>query len=166
MGRKLFQSVKTEVDKTTGEEVIVENTFVKEVTIDNFFQVYLEDHKGLLNLEMPEYRVLLCMIKESNFNPRGDIKGNLVNASSFYKKEWAKDCKLSIHTINNTLTSLVAKRMLFRIGRSVYQINPKYFFKGMVSDRANMIRSSVQYNIIPSEEETIQMDRLYEERIK
>jgi hypothetical protein len=87
-----------------------------------------------------EYRLILWCAKNMNYDTNEVI---IVNA---LKKRIAAECDLSPYTINNAVSALVTKNLLLRKDTSIYMLNPNYFFKGKIDDRAALIRT-VEYYI-------------------
>lgn len=129
------------VDSRDGEILRSEIIIRKRVSADKFLQVYLDDFGFLMGIEGEgEHRIILWCAKNMNYET------NEVVIVGEHKKRIASECDLSLHTINNSLTSLVRKSVLIRKATSIYLLNPKYFFRGRIEDRAALIRT-VEYYI-------------------
>jgi hypothetical protein len=48
--------------------------------------------------------------------------------------------KLSLGTVNNAISTLAAKKLIFPSQRGIYKINPRYAFKGSTKDRNAMLK--------------------------
>lgn len=138
----LFSKETTHViDRQDGEILRSEIITRKRVTADKFVQLYLDDFGALMGIEGEgEYRLILWCARNMNYDTNEVI---IVNA---LKKRIASECDLSSYTINNAVSSLVGKNLLLRKETSIYMLNPKYFFKGKIEDRAALIRT-VEYYI-------------------
>lgn len=129
------------VDREDGEILRTEIITRKRVTADKFVQLYLDDFGALMGIEGEgEYRLILWCAKNMNYDTNEVI---IVNA---LKKRIASECNLSPYTINNAVSALVSKNLLLRKETSIYMLNPNYFFKGKIDDRAALIRT-VEYYI-------------------
>lgn len=148
MGAKVFESQNRIVDKETGEQLSLETKIVKTVSIDNFIQIYLEDLAGLFKIDnMSEYKVIIWLWKKSTFNAKNSGLGNKIFLVKSEKEEIAKETNLSYSRVNNIISELVKKNLLIKLGRSVYVLNPQYFFKGYLTDRPQVIRTIIEYKI-------------------
>lgn len=129
------------VDRQDGQIFRTEIITRKRVAADKFVQLYLDNFGALMGIEGEgEYRLILWCAKNMNYDTNEVI---IVNA---LKKRIAAECDLSPYTINNAVSALVSKNLLLRKDRSIYMLNPNYFFKGKIDDRAALIRT-VEYYI-------------------
>lgn len=67
--------------------------------------------------------------------------------NSVIKKEIIRKTGLTEGTVNNALSSLTKKGMLLRPEHSkgIYYLNSKYFFKGRICDRTDLIKKNISY---------------------
>ncbi len=148
---KIFEStVRSSLMSKEGEllEERVETKIVRKVSPKDFIQVYLEDLSKLFNIGSPtEIKVLISLWKHTSFNKQGEALGNKVVLIKSIKASIAEDIGTSIGTIDNAISKLVKKDLLIKTDRSVYLLNPKYFFKGYIPDRINVIRTVIEYQI-------------------
>ena len=134
-----------------GELISAEQTIIKKVNVEEFCQVYLQDSEDFSNLSGSEYKILIqCWLhsvyyKESNL----DIPGNVVTFNSLLKESIQKVTGLKDGTIRNTFSSLVKKGMLLKPEgiKGIYYLNPKYFFKGKLTERTKLIKKSIEYQL-------------------
>lgn len=151
MGTKILSRETIGFDNTTGELDYhkIEHTIVKKVSQDDFIQVYLEDLSGLLGIEsLAEFKVLLSLWQKANFNNENSNDGNVVYLIKSVKEEIANNTGHSLSRINNTISSLTKKGLLVKKDRSVYWLNPKYFFKGYSKDRIKVVKTVIEYEIV------------------
>lgn len=129
------------IDRQDGQIFRTEIITRKRVTADKFVQLYLDNFGALMGIEGEgEYRLILWCAKNMNYDTNEVI---IVNA---LKKRIAAECDLSPYTINNAVSALVSKNLLLRKDTSIYMLNPNYFFRGRIEDRAALIRT-VEYYI-------------------
>lgn len=149
MGKIVYERVNTINDLDSGEVKIVENTVVRRVdSSSEFMQVYLQDYSGLLKLETAtESKLLIILWAKSEWNQENTNNGNKVVIIKAYKERWAAELNVSLSTLNNTITSLVKKELLISEERSLYYLNPLYFFKGFSKDRPAVIRRITEYRL-------------------
>lgn len=129
------------IDRQDGEILRSEIITRKRVSAEKFLQVYLDDFGFLMGIEGEgEHRIILWCAKNMNFET------NEIVIVAEHKRRISSDCDLSLHTINNCLSSLVRKSILIRKATSIYMLNPKYFFKGKLEVRDILIRT-MEYHI-------------------
>lgn len=56
----------------------------------------------------------------------------------------AKELKMSTSAIANGLTELKNSKLLFSQGKGMYQINPRYAFKGSTSSRNRVLKAMIE----------------------
>lgn len=137
------------LDMHTGE--ILEYRKARKVSVDEFMMVYLSSYSEVLKLTGMQMKVLWCCWRYSTFNDKNCSMGNIVHNDSFFKENCKKDgLNTSDAVINNAFSYLVKQGFLIKKCKGTYLLNPKYFFKGTVSDR-----SKIQYNLFvePKEKE-------------
>jgi hypothetical protein len=145
---KIYQEVNTITDINTGEVQIIENTIVRKVKASEFVQVYLEDLSGILSISTgSEIKLLAVLWKASEWNEENSSLGNRIVIVKALKEQWAKQLEVNIQTLNNILTSLIKKNLLINQDRSIYYLNPKYFFKGFSKDRDKVVKTIISYEI-------------------
>ena len=78
-----------------------------------------------------------------------DIPGNMVSYNAVLKESIQRKTGLKEGTIKNALNSLVRKNMLLKPEgiRGVYYLNPKYFFKGKLTERTKLIKRNIEYQL-------------------
>lgn len=145
---KIYQEQKTYLDSETGEVVSLESRIVRTIKPDDFMQIYLSDLSGLLSLESAaEYKILIAIWQKVNFNAENSSSGNEIILIKSVKETIAKEAGISYSRLNNLLPLLVQKELLIKKDRSIYILNPTYFFKGYVKDRFNVIKTIFEYHI-------------------
>ena len=141
---------KTIVDQFTGEILSAEKTIIRTVrNTDEFIQVYLNDMKGLMDINScSEFKVLMWMWKMSDFLDEKQF-GNAIGISGLLFNRLKKECNIKDQTVRNTISSLAKKGLLIKDDniRGTYYLNPKFFFKGALSDRTKCLTSVIQYKI-------------------
>lgn len=134
-----------------GELISAEQTIVKKVNAEEFCQVYLRDSEDFSNLSGSEYKILVqCWLYSTYYkDPQIDIPGNMVTLNAILKESIQKRTGLKDGTIRNAFSSLVKKNMLLKPDgvKGVYYLNPKYFFKGKLTERTKLIKKSIEYQL-------------------
>ena len=122
--------------------------FTTKVSAEKFMQVYLNDLSGLFQLNnTTEIKLLTLMWRDSEYNAENSDIGNKILTIKDTKEMWAKEMDSSLGTINNTITKLASKGLLISKpkARSVYYLNPQYFFKGNSKDLPKVKQVLMQY---------------------
>lgn len=154
---KVYESLntKTLVDSETGEVIQqeVSTKVIKRVAQEDFIQVYLEDLAALLNVTaISEIRVLMVLWRMASFNKENDKAGNRIVLVKPIKEEIANELSLTAGTVDNILRKLLNKNLIIKVDRTIYSLNPQYFFKGYMKDRLKVVRTTIEYHIAPKEE--------------
>ena len=140
----------TVIDEATGEVLESTLTTVKKVNSDEFIQVYLEDIAGLMKISnKSEIQVLIWLWKYSSFAEEDQI-GNLTRTDSYVLDVISDKTGYTKGSIRNTITSLKRKNILITDGKysNALFLNPTYFFKGSLRDRASCYKKVMEYKII------------------
>lgn len=144
------------IEKTTvnefGEILSAEKTIIKSCKADEFIQVYLEDMQGIFGLTtVSEHKVLISLWSKSIYYPEGgETFGNQIFLNEKILDGICEDTSLAKNSVRNAIYSLVKKGLLIKdpkYKRSVYYLNPVYFFKGKITDRIKSINFNIKYNI-------------------
>ena len=141
-GKRIAKEKEKEVvDGMTGEvvEVSKEVDYVYRDKEPNYIKLYLDGVGKLSGLAVSNNAVLYELLKKMEFET------NLIYVNSYMKTEIAKDCKVSISAVNNSISKFVKKRLLVRVGTGTYRANPLVFGSGSW-DNIKSIRLSLEYN--------------------
>jgi len=108
--------------KTTEEK----KYFIKAEGEEDFIKLYIK-HIGLI-AELPGFSspILFELLKFMTYSE----EGQMIFINPFVKEKICKKLKTKDGTIKNSLTELCKKRILFRVRRGIYQVNPHIFGKG------------------------------------
>ena len=145
----MYKKEVNNVDFTTGEILTTETTIIKKVNADEFIQVYLDDISGLLRISSKtEMAVLTWLWKYSVYAEEGQ-PGNMVSLSPVLFESIKNSSDLSDGTIRNAMSDLKKKNLIISHDkfRGTYYLNPKYFFKGKLSDRTESYKLSLEYQL-------------------
>ena len=130
------------IDFDTGEVRFEDKLLQRRVSSERFIMVYLDDMASILGLSKgAEYKVLMWLWERAEFDT------NKIVVVKAIKKEMEKELGIAYRTIVNSITSLTRKNLLLNPDRSVYYLNPKFFFKGSEMARRKQIRVLIEYNV-------------------
>lgn len=117
--------------------------------MEKFCQIYLEDNPDFYNLSKSEYSILAMCWKLSSYYDDSPIPGNKVYCTKDFIDKCIATCNLQASTVRNALSSLAKKDMIIKDKdyKAVYYLNPKFFFKGKLSDRIKVIKHCIEYQI-------------------
>lgn len=137
------------LDNNTGEVLKFFQT--KKVSVDEFIMVFFSCIPAIMDLRGQTIKILMCCWKFSTFNPLSSTEGNVVSNNRRFK-DFVRQCGLDIKdaSIDNAISLLCKKNLLIKICRGEYILNPKFFFKGTISQRSklnlNIEKDPVKYN--------------------
>lgn len=84
-------------------------------------------------LSGPEIKVYAYLLANYNFDTTiAIVKG--------IKNEMVKSMGGSTRTIDNALSTLTTKKLIYSTGRSMYKLNPRYAFKGSTGERNRLLK--------------------------
>lgn len=131
-------------DPTTGEETLVRQEFVRKVSRDNFIQTYIEGIKSMLELtSKTDIRVLIALWG------RAEWSTNRLVLIKSVKEEIASELGYKNYkVIDNSIQSLLKKKILIKKGRSSYYLDPNLFFRGTTQDRIKAVEIVYKLNVI------------------
>lgn len=139
-----------------GEIVSAEQTTLKKVKAEEFCQIYLRDNEEFYKLTKAESNVLaVCWYGSLYYSDEQlECPGNQITLDKKFKDIIKTKTGLAESTIKNSINNLVKKEMLLKDEKYklTYYLNPKYFFKGRISDRTKLITHTIQYEINKTED--------------
>lgn len=122
------------VDLETGEVIDVQTKDKKILveTREEFVQLYTSVESKLKNLSLSEERLWTYCILHCD-------KENIIRILSYDKKLIFDKWGLAQSTIANALNKLIETKLIIRVGRGTYRVNPTYAWKGNSNDRRTML---------------------------
>ena len=99
-------------------------------SITRIMEEHISNISGLLNLRNSTEKELLWEIWKECYKSNNHTAIIIKDV----KEDWAKKLQCSLGTINNTITTLLVREVIISNARSVYIMNPKYFFNEMQGD--------------------------------
>lgn len=169
------QNTHYDLDQATGEitniHVVETVRQVKKLsTYDEFIMVYLNDISSFINLDNATQMKIMALIwRDVPMNNGTTNEGNIITILKEDKEKWAGEINVSLGTVNNAISALLKKHLIYAVSRSRYKLNPLFFFKGKLADRSKLLRFQVDYAIgdIPKESwETVNSEPLEENVIQ
>jgi len=134
-----------------GEIISADIKTIKTVSPDQFCQIYLQENEEFFKLSKSEANVLAVCWYTSNYyeDKEFQLPGNKVTLDEQLRDIIRAKTQLATGTIKNTIISLVKKEMLLKDKKykAIYYLNPKFFFKGKISDRTKAIKNTIEYQI-------------------
>ena len=134
-----FVETTTYVDPLTGE--ILESNIKKHTYIANskeeFLLLYVNALPVFMGLSNPAKTVYAFLLKDYNSKSIFEIGGGL-------RALMSKELGIAPSTVANSLTELVTANFLYSPSKSLYQINPRYAFKGSTSERNVALKAIIE----------------------
>lgn len=113
---------------------------------EEFIQLYLTMHSGYLKLKGDvEHKIMYFMWRDAVQRTNDPVNRVIINKA--VKEEWVELTGFKIQSINNAINSLVKKELLISEKRTMYILNPRYFFKGALADRIKAIDIVFKYKV-------------------
>lgn len=107
-------------------------------SIDEFIMCFLSSVPEVCKLDGNTIKVLMWCWKLSSFNPSMPDANTIVNDRFFKERIREGGCDFCDSVINKSICILNGKGFLIRRCKGNYYLNPKYFFKGTLSDRSRL----------------------------
>lgn len=132
--KTVHSKVTETVDTETGEviDIQVKETKILTKSREEFIQLYVSVESKLSGLALAQERLFTYCILHCD-------RENIIRISSYDKKVILEKWDLAPSTIANSLLSLIQAKLLIRIGRGTYRVNPKYVWKGDSNSRKTML---------------------------
>ena len=109
----------------------------------------IKEFRRTRNITGVQIKVLMCCWRHSIYNDKLCNEGNMVYNDLMFKEACKKDgLKSPNAVIDNAISQLTKYGFLIKKCKGAYLLNPKYFFKGTLSDRTKL-----QYNLMVEPEE-------------
>ncbi len=127
------------VDKDTGE-ILESNTKSHKYiasTRDEFMLLYVNVLPIFINLSHPSKIVYAHLL--SNYNSNVIFEIALGTRSMI-----ANNYQISMSAVANALTELKENSLIYSHGKGMYQINPRYAFKGSSNDRNDALKAIIE----------------------
>ena len=125
--KKIVMQVE-EVDRETGEVLKTQHTYTIPKEPD-YVKLYLDTLGTFTNnegLDKSLNDLLLATLKRMTYATEEQV----VIMNSYIKKAIAEECGKSVKRLEQALTIWVKEKIMIRVGRGVYKVNPYIFGKG------------------------------------
>lgn len=100
---------------------------------EQFFIFYASLIGILQQMTSPEVKVYAYIIEHY-------LSDSEIALPKGMKQVIADKLKIKLGTVNNTISSLCEKRLLYTTHRAIYKINPRYAFKGSTKHRNHLLK--------------------------
>lgn len=125
------------LDNNTGE--ILELKQTRKLSIDEFMMVFFASYPQLFKLKGMQLKILMCCWRYSSYSKENEIEGNIIHNNASFKEHCREDgVNIPDASIDNAISYLGKQGMLIKKCRGEYLLNPRYFFKGRLSDRSKL----------------------------
>lgn len=127
------------VDGNTGEVLEEDVKQIKYLVNDReqFFLVYASLLGLFQEMSAPEVKVYSYLLEHY-------ITGSLIGLTKSIKEAIGEKLKLKLGTVNNAITKLNEKKLIYSSGKASYKINPRYAWKSSSKDRNEALKLVLQ----------------------
>ena len=125
------------VDKHTGE--ITELRKSCTLPLEEFIMIYLQNIPEMYSLEGNQLKILMNCWRYCLQDPLYPGYNVVYPGPAFKAALRQNGLDLSSKSISVYISQLASKEFLLRLDRGVYALNPKYFYKGRLSDRSKLM---------------------------
>lgn len=128
------------VNEATGEvmeEEVIQHTYLA-ATKEQFFIGYVSMLAMMYKeLSGPEIKVYAWLLeKYPSDTTIAIVKG--------IKQEMSQVIGIKVGTIDNAISGLTAKGMIYSTGKAIYKMNPRYAYKGPTADRNRRLKAVLE----------------------
>ena len=133
-----LKEISTVIDEGTGEVLSVETKTHKYLSgsQEEFFLLYSDIISIMKKINQAEARIFFFLLEYSH---RGKI-----DVSRKLRFHMSDEIDLNQLTISRVLPSLVTKGLLILHKDGMYQINPRYVYKGSTKERDNSLKNVIE----------------------
>lgn len=106
---------------------------------EEFLKIYINSIDDLANIDHQTFQVMLIVLKRAKYSDKDNVYGNEFYNNDNFKKE-VKD-KLGIkkdNTVNKYVSNLAKAKILLRVNKGSYILNPRYFARGTMTNKTRM----------------------------
>lgn len=133
------------LDEETGE---LEKMYAK-IRIgsqEEFLKIYINSIDDLATIDHLTFQVMLIVLKRSKFCEKEDVYGNEFFNNDTFKAEVKEKLGLKKdNTVNKYVSNLAKAKILLRVNKGSYILNPRYFARGTMTAKTRL-ELIVQYN--------------------
>jgi len=130
--REITNYVDSETNELIGQE-IKQHTYVAN-TREEFFLGYVKLLSVFYEeLTGPEIKVYSYLLAHYRF----DVNIGLIKS---IKTEIANKLGIKLGTVDNAVSTLSQKKLIYNTGKGSYKLNPRYAFKGSTSERQRLMK--------------------------
>ena len=124
---------------------------MKNVKADEFIMVYLDDLSAMMKLNEAQLKLTMLLWKKCSYASENE-EWNRICIYDTVKQQWMQELGCSKPYIDKLLKALRDKDIITKVCTNVYDLNPRYFFKGPTKIREAVIKTSIKYNIEANED--------------
>lgn len=114
-------------------------------TEPNFIKLYLDTLSTFMGVSKNLNPVLIELAKCMSYAGGDKYGGQVVYLNSVQKRDIAEKLGIKVDTVTHAIKNLIENKMIKRVARETYQINPLIFGKGDWKDIIN-IRADIDFN--------------------
>ena len=140
-----FERVETVVDVLTGELLLERKNVIDFNPVPPepaYVKMYIDDLGKLLDLQSGHRDILLHVAANVAYD-------GLVSMTAMRKSRIAAALECSVRSVDNAITEFVRRKILSRVGRAEYELNPCLFAKGSwkeIRERRLKFRARITYS--------------------
>lgn len=106
---------------------------------EEFLKIYINSIDDLAKIDHTTFQVMLIVLKRAKFSDKDNVYGNEFFNNDNFKQE-VKD-KLGFkkdNTVNKYISILAKTKILLRVNKGSYILNPRYFARGKMTAKTRM----------------------------
>lgn len=130
------------IDKETGEIISTEikrHTYIAN-TKEEFMFIYVTLFPIFIGLSAPAKSLYIYILSKYPVNTEFEIADGS-------RRTISEALNIGRSSVSNALLELKNRNLIFSRSRSMYQINPRYAYKGSTADRANALKAIIEIGL-------------------
>lgn len=106
---------------------------------EEFLKIYINSIDDLSNIDHQTFQVMLIVLKRAKYIDKDNIYGNeFFNNDNFKQEVKAKLGIKKDNTVNKYVSNLAKAKILLRVNKGSYILNPRYFARGVMTNKTRM----------------------------
>jgi len=113
-----------------------EKKYSKVLPEDKFLMVFLDNFASACKIFKAD--ILMELLREMNYSNKVRVNQDLI-------QDIANKLECHPRSVQNYLSTLVEKRVFYRLSKGTYEVNPFYFGKGSLKESIKKLRNSKEW---------------------
>ena len=106
---------------------------------EEFLKIYINSIDDLASIDHQTFQVMLIVLKRAKYSEKDNTYGNEFYNNDNFKEEVKTKLGLKKdNTVNKYVSNLAKAKILLRVNKGSYILNPRYFARGTMTAKTRM----------------------------